>query len=41
MIERFNHGGEASRENIKYDFSVNLNPLGMPESVKAILAENQ
>lgn len=33
------HGGEI-KENIIYDFSVNLNPLGMPEYVKSALADN-
>lgn len=27
------HGGDIYRNNVKYDFSVNVNPLGMPESV--------
>lgn len=30
------HGGEI-KENIKYDFSVNINPLGMPDYVREIL----
>ncbi|MDO5389038.1 MAG: hypothetical protein Q4F63_07370, partial [Clostridia bacterium] len=25
------HGGDIYRNNVKYDFSVNVNPLGMPE----------
>ncbi len=28
------HGGDIYRNKIKYDFSVNLNPLGMPEYLK-------
>ncbi|MBE5996851.1 MAG: aminotransferase class I/II-fold pyridoxal phosphate-dependent enzyme [Lachnospiraceae bacterium] len=33
------HGGDIYRNNVKYDFSVNVNPLGMPEEMKnAILA---
>lgn len=41
MIKKFRHGGEAGGENIRYDFSVNLNPLGMPESVAEVLAGNR
>lgn len=26
------HGGDIYRNNVKYDFSVNINPLGMPEA---------
>lgn len=26
------HGGDIYRNNVKYDFSVNVNPLGMPKS---------
>jgi len=33
------HGGDIYRNNVKYDFSVNVNPLGMPEEMKnAIMA---
>lgn len=28
------HGGDIYRQNVKLDFSVNLNPLGMPDNVK-------
>ena len=28
------HGGNIYDEAINYDFSVNTNPLGMPEDVK-------
>lgn len=38
-MKRYEHGGNYSRD-IKYDFSVNINPLGMPEGVKRVLAEN-
>lgn len=31
------HGGDIYTRQIEYDFSANLNPLGMPESVKAAL----
>ncbi len=32
------HGGNIYRNRIEYDFSVNLNPLGPPESVRDALA---
>lgn len=32
------HGGDVYRNAVKYDFSVNINPLGVPEKVKAALA---
>ena len=34
------HGGNIYNEAVKYDFSVNTNPLGMPEDVKEKLKEN-
>lgn len=30
----YSHGGDIYRQQIELDFSVNLNPLGMPENVK-------
>ncbi|MBO4458907.1 MAG: aminotransferase class I/II-fold pyridoxal phosphate-dependent enzyme [Butyrivibrio sp.] len=37
----YEHGGIYDKSyNIKYDFSVNVNPLGMPERVKNVLVEN-
>ena len=34
----YHHGGELSgRENIRLDFSVNVNPLGVPASVRNVL----
>lgn len=33
------HGGDIYRNKVKMDFSVNINPLGIPESVKAALIE--
>lgn len=30
------HGGDIYSQKIKYDFSVNINPLGLPRSVKKI-----
>ena len=32
---KFEHGGDIFEREIVYDFSANLNPLGMPESVSA------
>lgn len=34
------HGGNIYNEAVRYDFSVNTNPLGMPEDVKEKLKEN-
>lgn len=37
----YQHGGDIySKPDIKYDFSVSLNPLGMPQGVKKILQSN-
>ena len=33
------HGGDIYRNPVRYDFSINLNPLGMPEGVKRRLKE--
>lgn len=33
------HGGDIYRNRIRLDFSVNINPLGMPESVRRALAK--
>lgn len=33
------HGGDIYRNHVKTDFSVNVNPLGIPEAVKAALYE--
>ena len=38
-MERFEHGGNANSD-ILYDFSANINPLGLPENVKKNLADN-
>lgn len=35
---KFSHGGDIYSRKVDYDFSANINPLGMPESVKRILA---
>lgn len=34
------HGGDVYRNQITHDFSINLNPLGMPEAVTAWLRES-
>lgn len=34
------HGGDIYSQKILYDFSANINPLGMPESAKAALIDN-
>lgn len=36
----FTHGGDIYSHEIKYDFSANLNPSGMPESVKNVLEKS-
>ena len=33
------HGGDIYRNNIHFDFSVNLNPLGLPSEVQWVLTE--
>ena len=38
---KYEHGGDIYKnEGVKLDYSVNLNPLGMPEAVKQALAQN-
>ena len=37
MREKNRHGGENRSGEIRWDFSVNINPLGMPEAAKAAL----
>ena len=32
------HGGEWGKNKIEHDFSININPLGMPECVKDIFS---
>ena len=34
------HGGDTFGCEIRYDFSANLNPLGMPQSVKKALEKS-
>lgn len=38
-MEEQKHGGDRYRNQILYDASVNVNPLGMPESVRNVLAD--
>lgn len=37
-MTKFYHGGDIYSRKIDHDFSANINPLGMPESVKRILS---
>lgn len=37
--EKYAHGGNIYAQYIQYDFSANLNPLGMPKSVKQALID--
>lgn len=37
---KIKHGGDLYSHTIQYDFSANLNPLGMPDSVKEALIAN-
>lgn len=34
------HGGDVYRNKIDHDFSINVNPLGMPEGVRRVLRES-
>ena len=36
-MDRYDHGGDIYSRRVELDFSVNVNPLGMPEAVKAAL----
>ena len=36
---KMTHGGDIYRNQVRLDFSVNVNPLGMPESVRQALQE--
>ena len=31
------HGGDIYRNRVKLDFSININPLGVPDAVKTAL----
>ena len=37
---RSNHGGDIYRNRVNYDFSVNVNPYGMPESCREAIIES-
>ena len=39
-MHRFEHGGDVFDKNIRFDYSVNLNPLGMPPDVKDAIISN-
>ncbi len=36
----YNHGGDIYRNRVKIDFSANINPFGLPETVRRALSEN-
>ncbi len=40
LSKKFDHGGDVFSSAVELDFSVNLNPLGLPEAVRRALAEN-
>ena len=35
----YQHGGDIYSQDIQMDYSANINPLGMPETVKSTLRE--
>lgn len=39
-MTEYTHGGDIYSREIKYDFSANINPLGMPESAVSALVSN-
>ena len=39
-MRKYEHGGNIYDNKIKYDFSANINPFGMPENVKEALKDN-
>ena len=39
-MNRYEHGGNIYSRQIRYDFSANINPLGMPCSVKEVLVRH-
>ena len=42
MEYNYTHGGDVYRNPIEYDFSINVNPLGMPlASIQAARADRQ
>lgn len=40
MMRPYEHGGDVYSNKILYDFSANINPLGMPDAVKTTLREH-
>lgn len=38
-MEQWGHGGDVYRNRVRLDFSVNINPLGIPEQVRAALRQ--
>lgn len=36
-MDFFEHGGRNGGTNISYDFSANINPLGMPDAAAQVL----
>ncbi len=40
LASKFDHGGDVFSSAVDLDFSVNLNPLGLPEAVRRALSEN-
>lgn len=38
-MKKYEHGGSVDKNKIQYDFSVNVNPMGLPESVSQVLQE--
>lgn len=39
-MRNYSHGGDIYRQHVELDFSVNLNPLGMPDNVKRAIADH-
>ncbi|MCC8168814.1 MAG: aminotransferase class I/II-fold pyridoxal phosphate-dependent enzyme [Oscillospiraceae bacterium] len=39
-MKRFEHGGDIYRNDVRLDFSANINPFGMPAGVRAAIIEN-
>lgn len=39
-MRKYEHGGDVYKKNVRLDFSVNTNPLGMSEAVKSAVSES-
>ncbi|MDF2586797.1 MAG: threonine-phosphate decarboxylase [Anaerocolumna sp.] len=39
-MEKYRHGGEIYNKTVTLDYSVNINPLGLPSRVKEVLIKN-